>query len=226
MAPQVGHGVGGYLKAGDSPPGMLVSSHEIALPLPQHQWQFPSIAPLMSSAKAFVFNRMARLFPAFITSHVAIENVHALDQQFAGLGLNSDEQSGGAATKRCYISPHLRNKEASRQDSNWDSRGGNGYINGTDDRINGCHRNSYDRDNNSSWNSRDKDEYSSVGSCGKAGVFNARDSIEQELFSGGNTGINFEKYDDIPVEATGNNCPPHIESFQDVHMGEIIMGNI
>ncbi|KAB0342007.1 hypothetical protein FD755_016035, partial [Muntiacus reevesi] len=50
--------------------------------------------------------------------------------------------------------------------------------------------------------------------------------LEQELFSGGNTGINFEKYDDIPVEATGNNCPPHIESFSDVEMGEIIMGNI
>ncbi|XP_006015706.2 ATP-dependent RNA helicase DDX3X isoform X1 [Alligator sinensis] len=50
--------------------------------------------------------------------------------------------------------------------------------------------------------------------------------LEQELFSGGNTGINFEKYDDIPVEATGNNCPPHIESFSDVDMGEIIMGNI
>ncbi|KAK2498878.1 hypothetical protein MC885_004216 [Smutsia gigantea] len=48
----------------------------------------------------------------------------------------------------------------------------------------------------------------------------------KELFSGGNTGINFEKYDDIPVEATGNNCPPHIESFSDVEMGEIIMGNI
>uniref|UniRef100_H0WAL9 RNA helicase n=1 Tax=Cavia porcellus TaxID=10141 RepID=H0WAL9_CAVPO len=50
--------------------------------------------------------------------------------------------------------------------------------------------------------------------------------LEQELFSGGNTGINFEKYDDIPVEATGNNCPPHIENFSDVDMGEIIMGNI
>lgn len=33
-----------------------------------------------------------------------------------------------------------------------------------------------------------------------------------ELFSGSNTGINFEKYDDIPVEATGHNCPHHIES--------------
>uniref|UniRef100_A0A667YAX1 RNA helicase n=1 Tax=Myripristis murdjan TaxID=586833 RepID=A0A667YAX1_9TELE len=50
--------------------------------------------------------------------------------------------------------------------------------------------------------------------------------LEHELFSGSNTGINFEKYDDIPVEATGQNCPHHIESFQDVEMGEIIMGNI
>ncbi|KAM9343511.1 DEAD-box helicase 3 X-linked a isoform 1-T1 [Pholidichthys leucotaenia] len=50
--------------------------------------------------------------------------------------------------------------------------------------------------------------------------------LEHELFSGSNTGINFEKYDDIPVEATGTSCPPHIENFHDVDMGEIIMGNI
>uniref|UniRef100_A0A673BS76 RNA helicase n=1 Tax=Sphaeramia orbicularis TaxID=375764 RepID=A0A673BS76_9TELE len=50
--------------------------------------------------------------------------------------------------------------------------------------------------------------------------------LEHELFSGSNTGINFEKYDDIPVEATGQNCPEHIHSFQDVDLGEIIMGNI
>uniref|UniRef100_A0AAQ4RZX4 RNA helicase n=1 Tax=Gasterosteus aculeatus aculeatus TaxID=481459 RepID=A0AAQ4RZX4_GASAC len=52
------------------------------------------------------------------------------------------------------------------------------------------------------------------------------DRQEQELFAASNTGINFEKYDDIPVEATGSNCPPHIDSFHDVDMGEIIMGNI
>uniref|UniRef100_A0A8C7NPW0 RNA helicase n=1 Tax=Oncorhynchus mykiss TaxID=8022 RepID=A0A8C7NPW0_ONCMY len=46
------------------------------------------------------------------------------------------------------------------------------------------------------------------------------------LFAGGNTGINFDNYDDIPVEATGQNCPHHIDSFQDVEMGEIIMSNI
>ena len=36
--------------------------------------------------------------------------------------------------------------------------------------------------------------------------------FRRELFSSSNTGINFEKYDDIPVEATGANCPPHIDS--------------
>uniref|UniRef100_A0A8C7RZY5 RNA helicase n=1 Tax=Oncorhynchus mykiss TaxID=8022 RepID=A0A8C7RZY5_ONCMY len=54
----------------------------------------------------------------------------------------------------------------------------------------------------------------------------ANERLEAELFSSGNTGINFEKYDDIPVEATGSNCPPHIDSFHDVDMGEIIMSNI
>ncbi|KAK5920367.1 hypothetical protein CgunFtcFv8_024186 [Champsocephalus gunnari] len=50
--------------------------------------------------------------------------------------------------------------------------------------------------------------------------------LENELFGASNTGINFEKYDDIPVEATGSNCPPHIDTFHDVDMGEIIMANI
>ncbi|XP_033866361.1 putative ATP-dependent RNA helicase an3 isoform X2 [Acipenser ruthenus] len=79
---------------------------------------------------------------------------------------------------------------------------------------------SRDGGGNSRWvedNSRDEDWSKPLS---------PNERVEQELFSGGNTGINFEKYDDIPVEATGSNCPPHIESFQDVEMGEIIMGNI
>uniref|UniRef100_A0A7M4DVT4 RNA helicase n=1 Tax=Crocodylus porosus TaxID=8502 RepID=A0A7M4DVT4_CROPO len=233
-------------------------------------------------------------------SHVAVENALSLDQQFAGLDLNSsDSQSGGGtASKGRYIPPHLRNREASKQDSpSWDSgRGGNGYMNGyaRDSRMNGYDRDRSgfgsrggsgrdDRGYDSGWSSsRDKDAYSSFGGRSDRGAkssffdrgnesrggryedrgrggdydrsgFGGRsdrgfgggsrwsdksdeddwskplapsERLEQELFSGGNTGINFEKYDDIPVEATGNNCPPHIESFSDVDMGEIIMGNI
>ena len=37
--------------------------------------------------------------------------------------------------------------------------------------------------------------------------------IEQELFTGGHgpSGINFDRYEDIPVEATGSNVPEGIE---------------
>ncbi|XP_068612374.1 ATP-dependent RNA helicase DDX3X-like [Brachionichthys hirsutus] len=73
---------------------------------------------------------------------------------------------------------------------------------------------------NSRWVEEPRDE----GDWSKPTPRNER--VEHELFSASNTGINFEKYDDIPVEATGQNCPPHIESFQDVDLGEIIMGNI
>ncbi|XP_035006515.1 putative ATP-dependent RNA helicase Pl10 isoform X6 [Hippoglossus stenolepis] len=78
------------------------------------------------------------------------------------------------------------------------------------------------------WNTA-KDAYSNFGNNrGKSAFFNDRGNANRgsELFAASNTGINFEKYDDIPVEATGQNCPHHIESFQDVDMGEIIMNNI
>ena len=32
----------------------------------------------------------------------------------------------------------------------------------------------------------------------------------RELFGTDNTGINFDKYEDIPVDATGDSCPTHI----------------
>uniref|UniRef100_A0A4W3IXD2 RNA helicase n=1 Tax=Callorhinchus milii TaxID=7868 RepID=A0A4W3IXD2_CALMI len=77
-----------------------------------------------------------------------------------------------------------------------------------------------ERGGNSRWveDKRDEDDWSKQQP--------ANERTEQELFSACNTGINFEKYDDIPVEATGANSPCHIETFQEVNMGEIIMGNI
>lgn len=52
------------------------------------------------------------------------------------------------------------------------------------------------------------------------------DKVEQELFGNSNTGINFDKYEDIPVEATGDSCPKNIGTFDDCHMTEIIKHNI
>ena len=36
--------------------------------------------------------------------------------------------------------------------------------------------------------------------------------LESQLFAGSNTGINFDKYEDIPVEVTGNQPTGSIES--------------
>uniref|UniRef100_A0A8C2BC27 RNA helicase n=1 Tax=Cyprinus carpio TaxID=7962 RepID=A0A8C2BC27_CYPCA len=150
-------------------------------------------------------------------SHVAVENVHGLDQQLAVLDLNSADVQG--VPGRRYIPPHLRNKEASK---------------------NGMYTSCLDA---GGWNAPKDTAYNNFGGRsdrGKSSFFSDRGSSSRgrgvcltlvnvscsELFSGSNTGINFEKYDDIPVEATGQNCPPHIESFHDVDLGEIIMGNI
>ena len=48
----------------------------------------------------------------------------------------------------------------------------------------------------------------------------------RELFSTTLTGINFDKYEDIPVEATGESCPKHTNSFSDCNFSEIILANI
>jgi len=50
--------------------------------------------------------------------------------------------------------------------------------------------------------------------------------LEAELFSGGSSGINFDKYEDIPVEATGSDVPGGIESFDEVSLTPIIKSNI
>lgn len=50
--------------------------------------------------------------------------------------------------------------------------------------------------------------------------------VELELFGTANTGINFNKYEDIPVEATGQQVPEHISSFDDIKLTDIIRENV
>jgi ATP-dependent RNA helicase DDX3X len=41
-----------------------------------------------------------------------------------------------------------------------------------------------------------------------------------------NSGLNFEAYDDIPVETSGKDCPTALVAFDDVDLGDIITNNI
>ena len=43
----------------------------------------------------------------------------------------------------------------------------------------------------------------------------ARKATVDSLFQADNSGINFDAYDDIPVEATGRDCPKEINTFDE-----------
>jgi hypothetical protein len=50
-------------------------------------------------------------------------------------------------------------------------------------------------------------------------------TLEAELFSGMNSGINFDKYEEIPVEATGKDCPApitHVRIVQFVYFNSLL----
>ncbi|XP_055607246.1 ATP-dependent RNA helicase bel [Uranotaenia lowii] len=91
------------------------------------------------------------------------------------------------------------------------SYGGGGYGNRRDDRGPGM---------GGRWNDRSR------GDIDYTQLADRDERLEQELFKHGNTGINFSKYEDIPVEATGNDVPPNINSFDDIELTEIIDNNI
>lgn len=52
------------------------------------------------------------------------------------------------------------------------------------------------------------------------------EEIERLLFGGGHSGINFDKYEDIPVDASGADVPNNIDTFEDICFTEIIQTNI
>ncbi|GFQ74209.1 putative ATP-dependent RNA helicase an3 [Trichonephila clavata] len=94
---------------------------------------------------------------------------------------------------------------------NWDDKQ-------RDEPRGGPRNNSYDRRSNSKRYEREEEDWSRP--------LPRDERTERQLFSQGHTGINFEKYEDIPVEASGEDCPPHINSFSELPLTEIIQMNI
>lgn len=50
--------------------------------------------------------------------------------------------------------------------------------------------------------------------------------LERELFGEKRTGIDFQKYDDIPVQATGEDVPDPIDNFTEVKFGDLVFSNL
>eukprot|EP00128_Syssomonas_multiformis_P013838 Colp12_sorted_trinity150504_noHs@31599 len=177
-----------------------------------------------------------------------------LDRQMAGLDINhSESQGGGAPQLRRYIPPHLRGQMSSgdqgntqqgppppREDRGYGGgRGGyggrGGSFGGYDNRSRGGYggrggyRGSNDRSRGWGGNAPAPrqtgwDEPEQPRDWNTNAPRDAR--VEEELFGAPTTGINFDKYDDIPVEASGNNAPQPITSFAEVDFAPILRENI
>ncbi|XP_052219088.1 uncharacterized protein LOC127836476 isoform X2 [Dreissena polymorpha] len=91
-----------------------------------------------------------------------------------------------------------------------------GLVSEGDQRPTRHYQSGQNYDVNSRWDNRsDNDRYSGTETTKEnwAAPLPANPRIEEELFGSSNTGINFDKYEDIPVDATGEDCPKHIETM-------------
>ncbi|CDO95252.1 unnamed protein product [Kluyveromyces dobzhanskii CBS 2104] len=159
---------------------------------------------------------------------------------------NGDAQSGDS--RRSYVPPHVRGQQRSGSGNyrgqRSDNYGGNdrSFFGGNDRRGGGYSRGGRGSVNwgGSNWGGRN-DGRSSGGHGGNSSgrwvdgkhVPAAKDaSLEVELFgvaedkSFQSSGINFDNYDDIPVEASGNDVPEPISEFHSPPLDQLLLDNI
>ncbi|CAI4228509.1 unnamed protein product [Auanema sp. JU1783] len=55
---------------------------------------------------------------------------------------------------------------------------------------------------------------------------NGKESLEKKLFHVPNSGINFDNYDSIPVNVSGEGAPVPIEMFEDANLHELVQANV
>uniref|UniRef100_A0A2P2M503 RNA helicase n=1 Tax=Rhizophora mucronata TaxID=61149 RepID=A0A2P2M503_RHIMU len=132
--------------------------------------------------------------------------------------------SSAAPTRFAYVPPHLRNRPAP---SETPASSSSGPAPSTNDRYGG-----------SRWIAPRNDYRSGYGGTGgrvigwggsrerEVNPFGDDDNTEQEFSEQQNSGINFDAYEDIPVETSGKNVPPPVNSFAEIDLGEALNLNI
>uniref|UniRef100_A0A7N0T8I7 RNA helicase n=1 Tax=Kalanchoe fedtschenkoi TaxID=63787 RepID=A0A7N0T8I7_KALFE len=128
-----------------------------------------------------------------------------------------------AKTKPAYVPPHLRNRPAADTPapaytgpaaavSNRIEQGGGGWG---APRFGGGGGGRGWGNRNDAWSGRDKE----VNPFGDDD--DNKPPSEQE-----NTGINFDAYEDIPVDVSGNDIPPPVNTFAEIDLGDALNQNI
>lgn len=140
-----------------------------------------------------------------------------------------------APTRPVYVPPHLRNRQPSAESPapvhSGPSSGSAGSSSGAG--------NSGPR-----WAAPRNDYRSGYGGGGRTGgwgnrsggwdrgrerevnPFGDEDNAEEKFSDQENTGINFDAYEDIPVETSGDNVPPPVNTFAEIDLGEALNQNI
>ncbi|XP_068637703.1 DEAD-box ATP-dependent RNA helicase 37-like [Aristolochia californica] len=162
----------------------------------------------------------------------------AAENTAAGSSANNG-LSGGATlpARSSYVPPHLRNRPPSSESA----------APAANDVLSGGTRSSSDAPPaGPRWGgpSRDFGRPGYGGRGGSAGGWGTRggdwdrgrerevnpfendDDTEIEFGEQENTGINFDAYEDIPVETSGDNVPPPVNTFAEIDLGEALNLNI
>lgn len=161
-----------------------------------------------------------------MSQHRAPSRVHLTDSSFPRNGWNDSRSS----------TPSFRSNDALPKPPVYDRGSRSGHV--TPDR--GGNKWGGDRPHSAGGWSTPQKEYRGGGGEHGYGIWKdgihvpgARNNrLEKELFgdpddpSKQHTGINFEKYDDIPVEATGAGVPEPITTFESSPLDPVLLENI
>lgn len=163
-----------------------------------------------------------------------------------GVGSANDGSIGtnSGSSRSAYVPPHLRNKTPSSTSSapapapvSYSSflSSANDRVVGQGDTFQGGNRwggprigggagnGNGGRATGGGWNNRSG---WGRGREREANPFGEDDNTEEMFDEQENTGINFDAYEDIPVETSGENVPPPVNTFADIDLGEALNQNI
>lgn len=165
-------------------------------------------------------------------SNSASDNLVSGSSDNSGFSAGAISRSGRSS----YVPPHLRNKPPSSDPPapSYTSQAPTGYggpPGGT--RWGGGSRADFGRPGVTSgghvggsggWNSRSGGW--DRGRDREVNPFGDDDNAEPAFSEQENTGINFDAYEDIPVETSGDNVAPPVNTFAEIDLGEALNQNI
>ncbi|KAK3019403.1 hypothetical protein RJ639_004653 [Escallonia herrerae] len=161
----------------------------------------------------------------------------------AASGSSDNHGTGGglAPTKPTYIPPHLRNRPPILESPapsfsgppSGNDRGGGYTGSAGGSRWAGGSRPDFGRQGyntggrgSSGWGNRGGRDRGRDQEVNPFGNDDIDDDAERAFSEQENSGINFDAYEDIPVETSGNNVPPPVNTFAEIDLGEALNLNI